>query len=51
MANAAAPGTALRDANVVASVVERDYVRFGFGAYNTREDVEVIVGVLLEKRC
>lgn len=49
VANAAALGNALRDANVVASVVERDYVRFAFGAYNTSEDVEAIAGVLLEK--
>lgn len=36
----------LKTSNVIASVVENDFVRFSFGAYNTHADVNAIAALL-----
>ncbi|CAG9251839.1 Cysteine desulfurase [Paraburkholderia unamae] len=46
--NALALNVALREANVIASVVERDYARFAFGAYNTTQDMDSIADIVLQ---
>lgn len=45
-AEAAALNARLREAGVVASVVERDYLRFAFGPYNNAQDVEAVAALL-----
>ena len=47
VSNANALNEPLRCANVIASVVEGDFLRFSFGAYNTPADVESIADILI----
>jgi len=47
VSNANALNEPLRRANVIASVVEGDFLRFSFGAYNTPADVESIADILI----